>query len=110
MLGSIAVWMALIISLGDLAASHWEAPIWRLLVPVICCVDGGWIRLDMDLSEGVDVVRQWLWPFPWDWQERWESFQIMWTTMDRPIFKGFYIAAFIALWVGFFQLPGISGE
>jgi hypothetical protein len=106
--GSIAVWTVVLVVIGDAVAAEQAGPVWRLIVPGIASVLGGWMRTGYDYEDGVDIWKMIWVPFPFDWQEHWERFRNMWLTMDRPIFKGFYIAAIIAIWIGFLRLPGLQ--
>ena len=103
--GSIAVWTTVLVALGNAAAESTGGPVFRLIVPGLASMVGGWIRWDQDWRRGVDVWRMFWWRFPFDWRAKWESFRNMWLTMHRPIFKGFCIAAAIAMLIGFLRLP-----
>lgn len=108
MCGSIAVWTMVLVLIGNEVAEETGDPVFRLIVPGLASILGGWMRTGYDYEDGVDIWKMIWVPFPFDWQEHWESFRNMWLTMDRPIFKGFYIATIIAIWIGFLRLPGLQ--
>ena len=102
---SMAVWTMVLVLIGNEVAQETGDPVFRLIVPGLVGIIGGWMRTGYDYEDGVDIWKMIWVPFPFDWHEHWESFCNMWLTMNRPIFKGFYIATIIAIWIGFFQLP-----
>jgi hypothetical protein len=67
----------------------------------IAIVLGVWIivqlfRLGYDFEDGIDLMKLFLLPFPWDWSARVERFVSFWTS-PRLWFRAMYIGCSIAL-------------
>ncbi len=105
---SMTIWTMVLILISNEVARETDDPGFRVIVPGLAAIIGGWTRTGYDYEDGFDLWKIVTVPLPFAWHEHWESFCKMWRTMHNPIYKGFYIAVSLTFWIGLLQMPKVQ--